>query len=637
MALIIDPDNLRDAPAGADSAQNIFIDTSLRTIKIRNNAASANANKGPELSNDGVTHQSLYSFLKKQWRDDPQNKTLIAYPFPLVDITPEQFEWSYGWTPADDSSRSLIRTGGWREKDENNVTVNAEYIGVISLGNIQGTPTEGDAGSINQHKAYYAFFDNATGAPLTSATNFNYSGEVNEAVQTYENPTFDYRTEVLRLFIRSEPYAGVQNTLAWTFDQVDTIDIGLAAGAELPFNCQRFPLVEGQDLNILDRDGIAVSDTVLDAAAGPGQKYTRQGDGPTILYRATNIGTASLGYTQDLAAAPNTPIGNVIDASSPAATSGSLSTQELYSWVQRELRADSDIEKEAGTAKIGRLQDELLQFVGPTLITQNARNYDQNGESLNTAITNFLTTDVNNIQFKDSDGNAQKFPFAAGVTITFSNEIAEGGAESKAFVYYEYTREYSGTSLSLSDIGPAAGFANLDSAIVTLNGTWTSPLDVAEGLELVNGNRHLKLANMSNAINNLAILELTAEHGSQAFSVRTIDDVDLVQELTNTSATVRTHPINSPSAVLVDSEGTPAGQENLGGVVANLTTNPLVFSYAYTGNSQKDRASDTPVAVSVRAIGLGNGTWVEALGTIGQNNNNPIAVTSGIERNYANP
>ena len=117
MAIITDPDNLLDA--GVDSAQNIFIDTASRTIKIRNNSA---APSGPELNNDGVTHQALYSFLKEEWKNDTKSKDLIAYPFPLIAITPEQFEWRFGWSPADDSSRSLLRTGGWREFDIDNST-----------------------------------------------------------------------------------------------------------------------------------------------------------------------------------------------------------------------------------------------------------------------------------------------------------------------------------------------------------------------------------------------------------------------------------------------------------------------------------------------------------------------------------
>ena len=637
MAIINDPDLLLDDSANGDSDQNIFINTALRTIKIRNNAASPDPSN-LVLSNDGVTHQALYSFLKKQWKDDPKSKTLIAYPFPLIAITPEQFEWRYGWQPADDSSRSLIRTGGWREYAEDNSTLRKEYIGVISLGNIQGTPREENAAE-NQHKAYYAFFNGSTNQAITSATDFDYSGEVNQAVQTLDSTAYDYTDDVLRLFIRSEPYVAPQSSTAWTFDQIDTVDIGIPAGTTLPYNTQRFPLVEGTDLNILERDGTTqLTDAVIEAAKDAGQKYSFQGDGPVIDYRTVNTNTANLGYTQDLANG-SISIGNTIDATSPTAVSGSLSVQEIYSWVNYKLRQDSDIEFASGTAKIGRLQDELLEFVGPTLITKRARNFDQSGEILNTALINFLGTDVNNIEFRDSDGTPQPFPFSAGVTITFSDEIADGGVNSKGFVYYQYTREYSGTGgVTIASVGDAAANANLDSAIFTLEGTWsTSPLDVAEGLELVDGNRHFKLNGMTTAANNQAILELTAEHSSTVFSARTIDDVALTAE-TGASATLRTHPINSPSALLVDSAGTDV--ENTGGVTSTLDTNPIVFNYAFTQNSQKDRlsgASAGPVAVSVRAIGLGNGTWVEALAQILEQDNNNIPVNSGVERNYANP
>ena len=63
-------------------------------------------------------------------------------------------------------------------------------------------------------------------------------GEVNQAVQTYDSTAFDYRTNVLRLFIRQQ---------GKTFDQTDTTDIGLVGGAQLPYNTQRFPLVENNE------------------------------------------------------------------------------------------------------------------------------------------------------------------------------------------------------------------------------------------------------------------------------------------------------------------------------------------------------------------------------------------------------
>lgn len=62
---------------------------------------------------------------------------LIEYPFPLVAITPEQFEFSFDWTPANPATRKLIRTAGWREITTTG-SVLAEYVGVISLGTVDG-------------------------------------------------------------------------------------------------------------------------------------------------------------------------------------------------------------------------------------------------------------------------------------------------------------------------------------------------------------------------------------------------------------------------------------------------------------------------------------------------------------------
>ena len=156
MATITDPDFLRDA--ATDSAQNIFIDTALRTIKVRNNEASANPNKGPVLDNTGITLQALYSFLKEEWKNDPNSKSLIAYPFPLIAITPEQFEFRFGWTAADDSSRTLLRTAGWREYAADNTTLKRQYMGVISLGNIDGDQNGDEVG--DQDLLHHPFLHN---------------------------------------------------------------------------------------------------------------------------------------------------------------------------------------------------------------------------------------------------------------------------------------------------------------------------------------------------------------------------------------------------------------------------------------------------------------------------------------------
>ena len=102
MALITDPDDL-------NQGTEITIDTSAKTIAL---AVAGN------LSNDGVSGQALYSFLKEEWKNDA---SLIPSPFPVVSLTPEQFEFVEGSVPANDTPRNLLRFAGCRELNASSV------------------------------------------------------------------------------------------------------------------------------------------------------------------------------------------------------------------------------------------------------------------------------------------------------------------------------------------------------------------------------------------------------------------------------------------------------------------------------------------------------------------------------------
>ena len=671
-ALIVDPDNLQDA--GTDSANNIFIDTANRTILIRNNEASGNANKGPVLSANGVTHQALYSFLKEQWKDDPKSKGLINYPFPLIAITPEQFEWRYGWRPADDTSRSLIRTGGWREYAINNSSLLREYIGTISLGNIEGTAREEDAG-VNQHKVYYAFFDATTKAPVTAAIgatarDYTYSGEVNEAVQTYLDsngdgtPFYDYRSNILRLFIRSQPFQAPNAGVAYTFDQTDTVDIGISAGATLPYNTQRFPLVEGQDLKI------NVTDAVIDANQNTNEKYAAK-TGPSIEYLAVSEASNTFGYGEDLFGGPFN-YGIKVNAQDGTGT-GSLTNQEVYSWTQYSLRQDSDIELATGTVKIGKLQDELFEFVGDTLTTKLSTNLDQSGTKTGVAITNINGNDINLTQLRDDNGTLQAFPFSTNISITFSQDILDDSSTAKAFVFYDYTREYAvGAELttSITVAGTGAGgnvgasvsqsVATQDSATITFaNSTFTPLLTAAagprnpEGLDAATeADAYFRISlNAGSGTNHNTIMRVTKIYDSNTFSAITLDDDQTIENAVHSTSgdAILTHPINSPAALILDSAGATTENNVAQRAETTLANANLIastryeFSYAFDNNSQKDRRKKfTPdeadnVDVVIRALGLKTGTWAEATGTITKQNTNAFSLVSPVERNYSNP
>jgi len=160
MALITDPDQIADET-------EYTLTTATRTIQL---------NLAGNLSTDGVTLQAIYSSVKDDWKDDPQTKTLIAYPFMLVAITPEQFEFVFDWEPIDNTTRKLIRTGGWREIDtEDGTKLKKEYTGIITLGNFE------DAGA---DTAYYQAGEDPT--DTASTTDFDFAGPVNEAILVYD-------------------------------------------------------------------------------------------------------------------------------------------------------------------------------------------------------------------------------------------------------------------------------------------------------------------------------------------------------------------------------------------------------------------------------------------------------------------
>jgi len=291
MALITDPDDL-------NQGTEVTISTGAKTITL---------NTTGNLSDDGVTLQCLYSFLKEEWKND---SALIPYPFPLVSITPEQFEWVEDWVPTNDTTRNLIRSSGWREVTASDV-VEREYMGIITLGNIDATNT-----------AYFAFSSD------TAKTDFDFAGPVNQAIQTYgdaSNGNFDKRSDTLTLYIRSQGN---------TYGSATSTSIGLTG---LNYIANRFPLAEAADSKISASDSDITTTT----------PYT----GMSITYGAITRTIGGVSYNFNI----------LVDGNSG-------STQQIYEFVQYSLRQATDIDDGAGT-QVGQLADSLMIFEGDTLKT----------------------------------------------------------------------------------------------------------------------------------------------------------------------------------------------------------------------------------------------------------------------------
>ena len=381
MALITDPDDLIDSAADDDSTE-VYINTSTQRIKLV---------KVGDLSDDGVTLKALYSFLKEQWKTDPNSKNLAAFPFPMVPITDESFEFVDGWDFENDLARYLIRTAGWTVRNTAGAATQ-RWSGVIGLGAIG--PSD---------QLYY--FQGGT-SPITDVV---LTGQVNQAVQIYRDDNgdgiiagddFDRRT-TFNLYVREQGQVFGSSALS---------DIGVTTLDSIAY---RFPISTAVDLNIdtIDTD-IKVSGTGFPADEAP---YS----GMTITYHATPQSKAGL---------TDGPyeFGIVIDGNG-------ATLREVYNFVQYALRQDDDINATSPPVVTGSIASALLFYVGDTLFTASAINPAGGGTGV--FIENFDANDLNRIEFTDNAGTIVQYPFVATITLQFNNNLTSD-PDAVYWLYY---------------------------------------------------------------------------------------------------------------------------------------------------------------------------------------------------------
>lgn len=619
MPLIVDPDLLAQGV-------EVTISTGARTITL---------NLAGDLSADGITGLALYSFLKEEWKSDA---ALIPFPFPMVAITPEQFEFVEGWKPNNDATRKLIRTAGWREISDAAV-LNREYMGVVSLGNIDATSkTVGD-------KAYYAF------ASDTARTEFTYAGPVDEAVQTYgdaSNGNFDKRSQVFTVYIRQQ---------GKTYDSTTTTEIGVST---LTYITYRFPLSEGTDLNIGESDvniaanspytqivakyfdqafsrdvdtatdrnfGIVIDvgthsgvdgsttasgNTLTTTEAGiTGANYT---GGTLTIYEGANAGTYTISGTPTsntvtiTTTFPNTASNQSFTLQ--RATPVTATKFEIYEKVQYLLRQNVDIDTTDQTVN-GYLADELLRFVGSNLQAGAGIPDNPNGGGSGVLIQGFDANDTNDLTFYDNLGQPRTYPYVAAGTISFNSNLVTG-ADAKYWMYFDRT-----ATKAVTD----GAFASASGASVTI----TSALNL---LPLYTAGEYFRVSDHSVAANNgiyvatgtptVGSLPCTKYFGSNP---------------TNSAAeaiTVDSDPVESPDALIVNNNsGSP--------ITGTIGAASVPFDFDYDNNVQGGRVAGSDAPIVLKAIGLTTGQYVETTGTILRATGQSFSLVAALERNYSNP
>lgn len=410
MALITDPDLLNQSTQGTAGTPDGEVFIDTGTKTIELIVFG-------NLDNDGVTLKAVYSFLKEEWRTDAD---LIKFDFPMTPITDESMQIGVssrnnGWTFLNDGTRNLIRTGGWQEVSDAGA-INREYAGIISLGSLT-------AGT----QPYYEVV-------AGTAEDFVYAGPVNEAVQVFGDSTngnFDYRT-AFKVFAREQ---------GDTYSSANLTDIGVST---MTFQVYRFPLSTAADAKIITSDGDI-------ASLAP---YTGMSINYFAAPQSRTIGSADYDF------------GIIIDGNSGTA-------EQIYEFVQYQLRQVADINGETPPSVNGKTADALLQFVGDTLFTLNAANPAGGGTGV--FIDNYQAADVNRLQFRDNTSTIRVFPFTAVLTLNFSTTL-QNDTDAKYWVFF--TNDDAGSNAG-NDFNTANAILVNDADSLPMTGDVTAQTSVA--------------------------------------------------------------------------------------------------------------------------------------------------------------
>ena len=383
---------------------NLTIDESGRIITL--NAG------GSLVAKDGVTLQALYSKLVDLWA----TSTYQDSPFPMyaIDALSGQFQIGTdgstysGWKFSDTDSnatRNMLRDGGWSEWSSGGVKLQ-EYAGFIGLGSI--TP-------VSTCQPYYHLA--ATDSPI----DFPFTDQFNVGVRVYGDAThgnLDKRTYA-KAFIREYGKKFKSSVLA---------DTGATATGA---NKQNFLISNEDDLKITTLLG-AVQAT--GDAAMAGSPYS----GITVAYYTANQSRTI----------------NSVSCNFKIIINGNSATlEQIYAKVQYMLRQGTDINT-GGTdgTKIGKIQSDLLTFVGDTLVT-----------SQSVYIDNVLSADSNRIEFYDDSNTKRTNPYTAAGTLEFNSVLVGAGSS--------YRLMYSAPAGAGNDYGEAGAITVKNSANADITGT----------------------------------------------------------------------------------------------------------------------------------------------------------------------
>lgn len=413
---ILDPDLLTYSVNSATN--NLRFDTTAKTIQL---VAS-----GSLIAKDGVTGQCLFSKIKEVIK---ASSVLISVALPVREmIHDESMELINGWTFADTTTVKMIRDCGVAYIHANGKPT-AMFACFVTLGALPATA--GIASELYFTQSSASDATTATFTHINTGTTFG----VNELVQVYSDsnadgtPDYDYRSYA-KVFLRPAGY---------TYDESSSIDIGYPA---LTYKKYNFPITSVVDA------GVTKNDATVDAYTGmsitwfnSAQSASGQVGGPYNYHVIINGNTR----THD----------------------------EVYSWVQRQLRKTSDIDA-GGVTRNGNVAPALVFMDGATLKTRYQNTDDAYEGGIH--VSNIAASSLNYVVEADDTGAFRSYPLSVSVVCEFDSYL-QGDAASYFWVFR--TSDYgtpSATPILDSSAAQMKGAANIASTSFAFTHSTDVPL-----------------------------------------------------------------------------------------------------------------------------------------------------------------
>lgn len=630
MALITDPDLLEDSAAD-DGSQEVFINTTSKTIKL---------NVVGNLSTDGVTGKALYSFLKEEWRNDPHTKNLAAFPFPLVPITDEFFEWVEGWDLLNDTGRNLIRNSGWLVRNTSG-NVTQHFAGVKTTGTTE-----------SNDQLYYEL-DGASGKG--SPTNFVLTGPANQGVKIIDDPNGDGNY--------ADGFSRTTNVKVFNREQGQVFSLSsTSANGEASLTAPKvfgLDASTGTDLKITDADAkVALAGAITSAswAGGVATINTTAAHGLTSGDYVAITGVTPAGYNvRGVATVVDTDTFTVPIAVDPGAYTSGGSVGSVYSLIRPRYfdqaftrDVDSTTDRSFGivvdvgthsgvdgsfssggsvlTTTEGGIATENNPFAGGTLVIHEgaaAGTYTISGNPTATTVT--ITT---------------TFPaVGSNVSFTIKPPSAVPATAEQIYTKIQYllrqNSDIDATDQSVIGkvadqlmhfVGDTLVCGRSPSGVQPTNPNGGGSGVIIEGFQSSDTNRLQFYDNGNTARTYPFVAVLTLQFGANL-----VADASAKYWVYFSTLPGAGNDFGESGALIVDDN---AGADMTGSVAAQST---IQHTFNYDGNVQGGRTAGTDAAITVIGIGLTTGQYVRATGTIERSISNSVSLVAALERNYANP